>query len=55
MEKSDLYPLEKVNERISYYTQLLPTLKNESIKSINQNLLNFWTNYKSKYYPDEKA
>lgn len=55
MEKSDIYPLEKVNERISYYTELLASLKNESVRSINQNLLNFWTTYKSKYYSDEKA
>lgn len=55
MEKSDHYPLEKVNERISYYKQLLASLKKEELRTINQNILRFWENYKSNYYPDEKA
>lgn len=55
MEKSDIYSLEKVNERISYYTELLASLKNEEFRSINQNILNFWTSYKLNNYPDEKT
>lgn len=53
MEK-DIYSLEKVNERISYYTELLASLKNEQFRSINQNLLDFWKNYKLNNYPEKQ-
>lgn len=55
MEKLELYPLEKVNERISYYTKYLASLKKEQFRTINENLLKFWQNYKSEQYPNEKT
>ena len=51
----ELYPIEKVNERISYYQNLLSNLKDENLRSINEHLLSFWTNFKSQHYSDEKT
>lgn len=52
IRKSDVYSLEKVNERISFYNE-----KMESTKSpdIDLKLLTFWENYKSKNYPNEET
>lgn len=48
------YPLDKVNERISYYTELVK-FPEEGFISVNKNLLTFWENYKLLHYPDEKT
>jgi hypothetical protein len=47
IRKSDCYSIEKVNERIAFYTN-----KMESTKTldIDLKLLTFWENYKHKNY-----
>ena len=51
IRKVDIYPLEKVNERISYYENELIN-PSRSILHVTNCLLNFWKNYKANHYPN---
>jgi len=52
IRKTEVYSLQKVNERIEYYTQKAILIKEEQATIINSKLLSFWTNYKSIHYPE---
>lgn len=56
IRKSDIYSLEKVNERIEYYTKSIENMlqkpNHQASIDIEKNLLKFWKNYKLKNYAE---
>lgn len=58
IRKSDIYSIDKVNERIQFYQNkeldLIFKKASETDKTINTKLLLFWRKYKSKNFKNEK-
>lgn len=53
IKKSDIYPIEKVNERIEFYKKKLEQQLTPEQKLIHKKLLSFWETYKSNNYQNE--
>jgi len=58
IKKSDIYPFDKVEERIQFYQEreldLIFSKAPEAKKIISAKLLLFWRNYKSKNFKNGK-
>jgi len=53
--KPEIYSIEKIEERISFYEKLMDELKDAKKLSMNCRLLDFWTQYKHKNYTNAKT
>ena len=55
MEKLEIYSIEKVEERLSFYREKIKLLKDPAKTKTHIALFNFWKIYKLKNYPNAET